>query len=656
MFRLPASIRAIASTLLLVPNAAVVRAQDRAPVPRDTLSPVVVTATRVAIATVAPTASVTVLRGEALRAEGITRVLDALRLVPGAAVVASGPVGSQTSLFLRGGNSNYVRVLVDGVAVNDAGGSFDFAALSTDNVDRIEIVRGPTSVLYGSDAVTGVVQVFTRDGLGPLSTHAMVGGGSRGALRGELGFSGGGARTGFTIDGAEESTNGILAFNNRFVNDVLSLSARATPDSGTDARLSVRWSSATYHYPTDYTGAVVDRNSEQTDHRLVVGAEVGRRLSERAEVRVALGSNEFLPRSNDGPDSPADTTGFYGFYSRAVRTRRTADARLNLGYARGVFTAGVDVARDRERSSSLSLSQYGPDAGGFEAARHNTGAYVQAIGDASARLSYALGARVDRNSAFGSYQTVRASAAYVLSSIARVRASVGSGFKAPSFFENFSTGYVTGNPSLRPERSQGAELGVDAFLAGGALTVRATGYLQQFRDVIQYAGTAPAPGAPNYFNVAAADADGIELEAEYHGLDHLVLGGSFTWTDTRTTRAGFDSTAGANYVVGQPLIRRPPHTFTMSAAYVLGSASVQLVAVRVGQRQDRDYAAFPTAAVALPAYVKVDLSAVVPLPERISRRVALVARVDNLMDASYDEIARYPAPGRTVFVGARVGR
>lgn len=661
MSRRSARFSALPTALALAPVLALAfqaaAAQERPPASRDTLATVFVTATRVAIATAAPTSAVTVLRGDALRAQGITRVLDALRLVPGASVVASGPVGSLTSLFLRGGNSDYVRVLVDGVAVNDAGGAFDFASLSTDNIDRIEIVRGPTSVLYGSDAVTGVVQIFTNDGRGPLRAHALAGGGSHGSFRGEFGLSGGAPAAGFTIDGARESTDGILPFNNSFVNDVLSASARATPDARTDVRLAARWSSATYHYPTDYTGAVVDHNAEQTDHRFIVSADASRRLSDRAELRVALASNEFLPRSNDGPDTPADSVGFYGFYSRATRTRHSANANLDLRYARGVFTLGADVARDRERSSSLSLSEYGPDAGGFEASRHNTGAYVQAIGDATGRVSYALGGRLDRNSAFGTFETVRASVAYVLSAAARVRASAGSGFKAPSFFENFSTGFVTGNPALRPERSRSAELGVDAFLAGGALTLKATGYLQQFRDVIDYAGTAPFPGAPNYFNVAGAQANGVELEAEYHGFDRLTLGASYAWTETRTTQAGFDSTTGANYVVGQKLIRRPPHALTFSAVRAIGAAgSVQLVALYTGKRDDRDFADYPATPVTLPAYTRVDLSGVVPFPASIARGTALLVRVDNLLDARYDEIARFPAPGRAVFVGVRVGK
>ena len=203
---------------------------------RDTLPAVVVTATRVSVATAAPTSATTVLLGDDLRARGITRVADALALVPGAVMVGSGPIGSLTSLFLRGGNSNYVRVLVDGVAMNAAGGAFDFSSLTIDNIERIEIVRGPASVLYGSDAMTGVIQVFTKDGRGPATMHARYGRGSYGTERTELGVAGGSRRYGFSLSGSRVRTDGILAFNNQFNNDVLSGLLRLHPTDRIDAR------------------------------------------------------------------------------------------------------------------------------------------------------------------------------------------------------------------------------------------------------------------------------------------------------------------------------------------------------------------------------------------------------------------------------------
>ena len=627
-------------------------------VARDTLSPVVVTATLVSVATAAPTATTTVLSGDALRAQGITRVADALRLVPGAVLMGSGPLGSQTSLFLRGGNSNYVRVMVDGVAVNDAGGAFDFSTLTVGNIDRIEVVRGPASVLYGADAVTGVVQIFTRDGGGPATVNALVGGGSYGTVRTELGTQGGGARVGYSLFGGHLSTNGILAFNNKFTDDVLSGALRFKPDAQTDIHLAARWSSADYHYPTKSDGTVADHNAEQTDHRLVLSADGSRRLNDRVGVRLSLTSNEYLPRSNDGPDSPGDTVGFYGYFARATRTHRTADVRVNLQYdTHGTLTVGTELVEDHETSSSLSLSQYGPSAGTFEASRHNSAIYAQVLGDATSRWSYQVGGRVEQNSAFGSFQTLRAGVAYIVSSRLRLRTSVGSAFNAPSFFENFATGYTVGNPRLQPEQSRSAEVGIESYLAGGDLVLKATGYVQQFHDVIQYTDTPAAPGAPNYYNVAAANANGVELEAAYRGFDRTTLSMSYAFSDTKVTAAGFDNSSGASYVVGQKLIRRPPNTMSVAAAHMFGrGGALQVVAERIGERDDRDFAVYPAAPITLPAYTKIDVSAVVPLRSSGRGLVALVGRVDNLFDAKYQEIARFGAPGRQSFLGIRIGR
>lgn len=621
---------------------------------KDTLATVIVTATRVPVSTVAPTATATVLRGEDLRAQGITRVVDALKLVPGVSMVQSGPIGSQSSLFLRGGNSNYVRVLVDGVPLNDAGGSLDFSTITTSNIDRIEIVRGPTSVLYGSDAVTGVIQLFTKQGTGPAALRAEIGGGSYGTVRGQIGVSGGNARAGFSVDGFHSATDGILAFNNRNVNDVLSASLRTNPDRKTDAHLALRWSSSNYHYPTKSDGSVKDHNAEQTDHRFVVSADAGRKITDRFELRGSLQSNEYLPRSNDGPDNAADTLGFYGYYSRATRTRRTADVRAIVKYDdRGTLVVGGDISHERESNTSVSLSQYGPFPGAFEVSRHNTGVYAQAVGDAASRVSYVVGGRVDQNSAFGSFQTLRVGLAYLVNESVKVRASVGSAFKAPSFYENFATGFVKGNPDLQPERSRSAELGVESFFAEGTLRVAVTGYLQKFTNVVQYAGTAPVKGGPNYYNVAAADANGLELETSYRGLEKTVIALNYSYLDAKTTKSGFDKSASANYVVGEKLIRRAPHTVSASVARLFGQGgSVSLVVNRIGDRDDRDFAVYPAKAIVLPSYTKVDLSTVVP----VSGGLSFVARADNLFGAKYTEIAHFTAPGTMLYAGVRLAR
>ncbi|MHB1297665.1 MAG: TonB-dependent receptor, partial [Gemmatimonadaceae bacterium] len=288
-----------------------------AQVGRDTLSlpALVVTATRVPGGIKTQTSTVTVLDGERLRAEGITHLGDALRRVPGLAVVRQSSFGSQSSLYLRGGQSNYVRLLVDGVPVNEPGGTLDLGRITLDDIERIEVVRGPASVLYGSDAVTGVIQLFTRTGDGATRVNAELGGGSFGARNATLGASARSGGLAWALSGAHHASDGTLAFNNAYRNDGLSASVAlpADADRRTDARLSARYHASVYEYPTESDGTVGDRNAERTEHRAQAAIDAGHKWSDRLETRVQLSLSELHPRTTDGPDDAADTLGFYGY-------------------------------------------------------------------------------------------------------------------------------------------------------------------------------------------------------------------------------------------------------------------------------------------------------------------------------------------------------
>src|SRR6476469_3604273 len=193
------------------------RAQDSV----ATLNTVVISASKSPIDRARLTQSATILTGDDLRARGITQVSDALQQVPGLSLAQNGSFGSVTSLFLRGGESRYTKVLIDGVAVNQSGGYFDFSHLTTDNIERIEIVRGPASVLYGADAMTGVIQIFTRRGSGPLSCDASGGGGTYGTIDGDLGLSGSSGAVAYSLAGAAHKTDGLYDFNNQYSNGTL---------------------------------------------------------------------------------------------------------------------------------------------------------------------------------------------------------------------------------------------------------------------------------------------------------------------------------------------------------------------------------------------------------------------------------------------------
>lgn len=620
------------------------------------LSPVVVTATRVETAVRAP-ASVTVLSGDSLRARGLVHLADALRLVPGASVVTASSYGSQASLFVRGGQGNYVRVLLDGAALNEPGGAIDLGALTLDNIERIEIVRGPASVLYGADAVTGVIQLISRTGAGGARAALALDGGSYGQRDVALSGAFGGSRASASASLADRASTGILPFNNDYRHRSAAASLRLAPDARTEAVLSARWLAASYHYPTESDGSLGERNAENTTRRLTLTFAGRRAISNRLTASWTLSSGEHFPRSNDGPDSAADTVGFFGFFSRGTVTRRAAELRVTARVgATHSLTIGADGSRDHERSSTRSLSEYGEDAGSFVAARNDRAVYVQAVGGFGARASYQVGARLDDNSAFGTFRTARLSAAWQLSKAWRARAAVGSAFRAPSFFENFATGYVRGNAALVPEQSRSREVAIERTTPGATLSV--TAYRQRFRDLIQYNPLTMSPMAPNFVNVAAADADGVEAEAAFARVGGLGARVTYAYSRTRVTDEGFDVGDGATFVRGQPLMRRPAHTARVELSRRVASrADLVVGAAYTGRAHDRDYAAWPAKPVELPARTLVDVAANVRLSAAdASVPVHARLRADNLTDVEYQGIYGFRAPGRSIRVGLTIGR
>lgn len=276
---------------------------------RYTLRGLVVTAHGTPVPREKAVPRVTVITGEQLEARGIHFVSDALREVVGAVVAESGAFGSLTSLFLRGGESDYVRVLVDGVPLNDPGGAFDFANLTTNNVERIEILRGPASVLYGSDAVAGVVHVLTKRGRAGPRAEAAFRGGTFGTIQWEGGLSGGGNLADYTFSVSRFSGDGLFEVNNEYRNAVASGRVAVRPDDRTEAAVTLRYGDSEFHFPTDGAGRPVDENQFQVREAFALGLEASRRLPHELEARVQLAVSASDLGFDDRPDGPAGHAG-----------------------------------------------------------------------------------------------------------------------------------------------------------------------------------------------------------------------------------------------------------------------------------------------------------------------------------------------------------
>jgi len=608
-----------------------------------TLAPVVVTATRLPMRADALPTSVTVISGARLREQGLRTVAEALRLVPAAAVVTTGPWGGQTSLFLRGGESDYVKVLIDGVPQNAPGGSYDFANLTTDNVERIEVVRGPTSVLYGSDAVTGVVQVFTRDGRGAPRATVGFGGGTYATNAIDVTASGGDDRAGYALGLSRFASDGIYRFNNQYRNEVVSGRLRLRPDARTDAALSVRYGDALYHFPTDGSGDTVSHNQHELDRGPSVGLDLGHVFSDHVESRLTGTWHRDNAQYAIAPNGPSDTTTF-PFSSSDWVTRAGLDGRANVRLSRGdVVTVGGAFEHETMQGTTLDGSR----------SRDDGAAYLQVVTDLERPFSLTLGARLDDNQRFGSYATYRAGLSFRGRGDTRAIASIGTGFKEPNFFETYATGFVRGNPDLQPEHSFTWEAGLEHHIPGTEVTVRATYFNQRFRDLIDYNGSSSVKY--NYLNVPGANARGLEVasEAALGGAVRITAG--YTFLDTRVTRGGADTGSTALFLTGQPLLRRPWHSATLGLTSRLGRrGSATVTVLYTGRRPDVDYRTFQRDT--LPSYTRVDLAGQLELLRSLGGApgLAVVGRVENLFDRSYQEVTNFPARRRSAFVGGEL--
>ncbi len=620
------------------------------------LQQVVVSATRLPQPLTAVPAAVSVIHADEFARLGLRNVADVLRTVSGAALVQGGSYGALSSLFLRGGESDYVQVLLDGVQINSPGELFDYSALSLENIERIEVLKGPSSVLYGSDAVAGVVQLFSNRATGgPHVNLTLLGGtgekvgaaadGRFNSIDVRADVTGGSPMWQYSLGLSHFGTEGALAYNNehRLTSGSARLATR--PSENIDAALSLRATRNRFHYPTDGAGQLVDENQYHEADALTLGLDAGYRVRPQTELRTQLSWSRNQDHIDDRPDSPADTLGFFGFISDEDFRRTSLDVRVNQKLGRNtVVSLGGEIEQQSREGESVSQSAFGDFESTADHERQNRAGYGQLVTSAG-RVSLQTGLRFDHSDAFGDFTTWRAGASWRALPVLRLRASAGTAFKEPRFFEQFSEGDgTTGNPDLVPERSTSYEAGVD--LERGKWALGATAFRQTYEDLIQYIFSPTTP--VNWINVGEVRSDGVELESRLT-LNALALRASVTVLDTKVIDHGDGS--DPLYQEGERLVRRPEYTASL-AANIGRTYNAGLVITRVGERDDVFYDdTFTAQRVQLPAYTKIDLN----LRSPAYRGVRGVLKFENLLDEEYEEIRGFPARGRVIFLGVSLG-
>ena len=656
---------ALVAALLILPTASLAAQQrDTARSDSARLAPVVVTATRAPTRIDVTSQAVIVLRGDELRARGVPTVADALREVPGAAVARTGSRGGVTSLYLRGGESRYTKVLVDGVPINTVGGTVFLQNLALDNVDRIEVVEGPASALYGADAMTGVIQIFTRRGSDRGADLAMDGG-SYGTRDATASVRAANELADVSLGGGWHHTDGIVAFNNGYTNGTLSAAATVRSASGSAIRATSRYIGATYHFPTDYAGNVGDTSAYTREHRVIVGLDASQRIGSMLTLRLLGGDMEVHGLSEDRQGAFGTTTGAYTTsHDLSYGARRSAEARAELALPAATrITIGLPYERESESTSStddafasnVATRPASSTTSASFGARTTRGAYAALQGEPTSWLAYDASARYDDHSDYRSIATYHGGLSVSPWKGARFRAAYGTGFNAPAFYETLGSAYNLANHDLQPEQTHSIDVGIEQSSLDDRAQLHLGVFDQHFTQLIQYTTLPPDAGGKSasiYENLTSARSHGYEGGIRLFPFEGLTASADYTQTIARVISVP-SSYQGSN-AAGDALLRRPSHTGNAIVTYAHRGWTGGIVLTYVGSRPDLDFQQYPSPTVSLPAYTTVDLSAAAPLLVRNGTAIALTARVENALDRSYQEILNFPAPGRTLLVGARL--
>lgn len=600
--------------------------------------------------------SATVLDGDAIAAREPSDFVHLLQDVPGVAVARAGGLGLQAGVFVRGGASNFARVLVDGVPVNEPGGAFNFGSQLPLDLDRVEVVRGATSSLYGTDALAGVVQLVTRqaDATAPPSFRLEGEGGSFAWSRFQGGTSG--------RHGALDWNAGIVRLdtdnqepNSDFSETAGAASVGARLGERSTLRVVFRGEDASVGTPGQTAFGRPDLDARFDSSSVVLGSEwrlSGDLVSHQARVGYAKSNQLSTNPLDSGTFTPAfeGQTGAYpisdfpdpdGFQNDARRLSAGYQAEIRAG-ATNSLTAGADLEHETGEVGSRSGDLLSPS-------RTNVGAYLQDRLVAGGRVFLTLGGRVERNDSFGTKVVPRVAVAWLLSSgtdSTTLRASAGAGIKEPDFFQSFGLSfYAQGNPDLKPERSRTYDVGVEQRLAGDRVRAQATFFHHDYRDQIAYHLVDPNTFQGTYINLGKTRAQGLELAAEASPTPHSRIGASYTYLDGEVlvSSADFDPV----YAVGQPLLRRPKNQASAWGRVDMGRATLGVNLVSVGVRADSDFAGLGL--TGSPAYTRFDARTQVRLGHGFEAFVV----AENLFDARYQEVPGYPALGRSVRGGLR---
>ena len=601
---------------------------------------IVVSATRIETPVNEIGSSVTLISAEEIERSQRRTLPDLLQTVPGLNIVQTGGPGGKTSVFMRGSNSNHTKVLIDGIDANDPSqdGVFDFGQVLTSDIAQVEVLRGPQSSLYGSDAIGGVVNIVTKKGEGPAQFTGRLEGGSFGTFNQSASVRGSVSRFNYSFNVAHFLADdtpvtpldllppGRKRINDRYENTTLStkLGVDVTDSFGLD--FVGRYTDSTLFFTGDdfsvFPSVPAASQSEQN----------ARQFFARAEAHLALFNGGFKNRMGVGYTNyrttiQAPDTGF-GLPPENInhgdRIKFDWQGNIELGKS-SVLILGVEDQEDRLIDSPIS------------AENDNVAGFAELQSEIVPGLFTAASVRQDDNDRFGGKTTWRIAPAYLVPNLGtKLKASYGTGFKAPSLtqlFVSFPAFNFFANPNLQPEESEGYDFGFEQPLAGDRVRFGATYFHNDIKNLINANAT-----FTSLENVGQATTEGVEAFLFVAVTDRFKVRADYTYT-----RAVDDTT-------GLELLRRPKHKASLTASWLpTDRLSFSATLLYVGSQVDGDRS-FSIPRLDTDPYFVVNLAAEYTL----NKSVALFTRIDNLLDRRYETPTGFQRPGFGVFGGMKV--
>jgi outer membrane receptor protein involved in Fe transport len=603
--------------------------------------------------------SVSVVTRNEMDRRGVENALEVLRGVPGLDVNQTGRRGGATGVFIRGGNSNYNLVMVDGVPVNQFGGDFDFASLPSDGVERIEVARGPQSALYGSNAVTGVVNIISRQGDGPPHFTALAEAGSFNTHRLSTGASGLTRGWGWSFDISQLISQGVVA-NDRYRDQsaFFSVGYRKNPRRRFDFHFfgNANDAGAPGPYGSDPDGLFTGIDTVSRDKQNLFGyaASFAEELSPRFRqvVTASLATNDYYFRSPFG-DS------FSNNWRGAVNTRSEISVST-----RDFLVAGIEYSREKVRNTFIADANNHP----FLLPRTSLAYFVENRWTPAPRLFVTAGLRVDDfhtrqlpPDPFGSRPLIpadtttkaspRVAVAYMAREPAserwlgetRLHGSFGTGIREPSGFELA----FTNNPRLKPEKSVSFDSGIEQRFLGDRALVDATYFYNRFEDqIVVLGGSLTHLSTFTSDNLGNSRAQGMELSFRIHPVRTLEVKGEYTLDATSLLAVEGASVALSPFRVGQPLIRRPKHSAFFNVTWQHQRLMLNANAYVRGRVLDIEPNLGTFACVlGMPCFFtdKRFTRADAGFSYRLPRGLELYGRLNNFLNQKYEESLGFPA-------------